>query len=418
VLAAWFFGAHVGAGEPVLTIVLRYDDWCPSGGASAAEADVHRRFLEVVTSLGVPMTVAYIPAPRAADGSSGFAVAGRGDPLIEVLRRAAAEGRVEVALHGLHHLGRSVRFCGTVVKSEFAGFSVDEQARMIRDGLRMMEEAGFQRVRTFVPPYNTHDRATYLACARHGIRVLSADRRGPVPEAEWGVFPVPLTCEWAQFSGVLATSVEFAERGGAGGALVVVGLHWFDFKESGSPRAVTSLREFRHVLARIRGDRRVEVTTFARLAEVAPDTLTAGRYRSDQRFRRCMHWLDRLNLVPERLLPDRRYLDAYWPAWRYASLNRRVFVLAGSVIAVLVVVGTIAGMGAWALAQGRRVALVAGAVVVVGIGALVALRCKSGGLVLFAALFGGFVLGMALAALALRRPAGPAPRDEQRSRVG
>ena len=228
-----------------------------------------------------------------------------------------------------------MRFAGVVVKSEFAGLSVDEQARMMEDGLRMMEDAGLGRPRTFVPPYNTHDAATYLACARHGIRVLSADRRGPVPEAGWKVLPVPLTCEWGQFGEIFDRWVEFADRVGGGRALMAVGLHWFDFKESGSPRAVTSLEAFRALLTRIRDDRRVEMTTFARLAEADPDAVSVGRYRSDRWFRRRWRWLDRLGLVPERFLPDRRYLDAYWPQSRYEGLNRRLSLLIGSVIAVL-----------------------------------------------------------------------------------
>ena len=433
-------GADAADDEPLFRLVIRYDDWWATPAQSPTKAEIDRKVLEIATSHGVPITIAYVPAHPVRGsglGSKEFAELRRDDPVLEPLRQAVEKHRVEVALHGLHHIGRRIRGDGpdvlhpgeagytggdppsgkAPVYSEFAGLPPDVQSRMIEEGIRILTAAGLPRPVSFVPPFNTYDEATCRACALHGLTILSGDRRGALPDPPDSLRLLPTTWEWPHLREHLDEMLAFAQQVGARRAVCVVLVHYFDFEESGSARAVTSLAEFDDVLGRISRDPRVCVTTLAQLAADDADIVTAARFRADRRFRRGVYRLGAVRLLPYRLLPDPRYFGAYWAPAVYEGLNRRVLLLQAATFGLLGLGGCVASLALGIVLRWRPVPVGLGLLAAAaGAAAYAFTRRMAGGAVL-AVIVAGLVLPVAVRRLRRggRATTAPGPTQEEES---
>ncbi len=146
--------------------VFRYDDVAPATGDPKVDAANYRAdegVIDVFRRNGVAVTLAVIPYV----GERSVLDDKR---LTESLRRAAADGSAEVALHGYRHTDWHLHR----VRSEWAGVSYEQQRQWLKEGKDILEKAIPAPVTTFVPPYNTYDRNTLRALATTGFRTLSA----------------------------------------------------------------------------------------------------------------------------------------------------------------------------------------------------------------------------------------------------
>lgn len=79
-----------------------------------------------------------------------------------------------IGLHGFEHryVTRNAGVLRTKPQSEFAGLTIDEQMRKLREGLSIFAKAGVQ-ADAWVAPSHSFDYATVTALATLGIRVIS-----------------------------------------------------------------------------------------------------------------------------------------------------------------------------------------------------------------------------------------------------
>jgi hypothetical protein len=415
--------AESGAG--VLTIVLRYDDWWGSPASSPAKERVDRQVLACARDHGVPLSIALVPAfPIAASlPDVEYAELRPGDPLLGPLIEASQAGAIEVALHGLHHDSPlpdgTIRYPvegerpdpGYHHYSEFAGRSLTEQRRRIERGLALFAAAGLSRPAVFVPPFNAYDEATYALCAEQRFTVLSGDLRWPAPAVDRSVRIIPETLALRDRSR-LGRLMALVERRGESGAVLVMLFHYFDFEESGSERAHMTLSQFDDFLSSLSEDRRVRFDTLAGLAQAGGEAFGLDRLRRAQAFRRRMRKLSATHLVPYRFMPSFDELPVYWPAERYAALNRRATLLLGATWGAIAVAAL--GVSSVLLVGLRRrpVVLAVCWVAAAGAGVGLALRPEAGRGLCVSAVAAGLLLPVVVAALLRRREPGSRARGK------
>jgi len=339
--------------RPALTVVLRYDDWCASAALSPKQAVVDLRVLELASLHRVPLSVAVIPAaplaPRLASeagapapepprGGAGedLVILRRDDKMLEALARASQNAPIEVALHGLHHTSRLP--AGSATASEFAGLPYQGQAGLLLRGMALLTEAGLPRPAALVPPWNTYDEATCLACAGAGMRVLSADLDGPPAPPKSGIRLLPETADlgWVKRRD---RAVSLAAGLKDPGAVAVVMMHRFDFEECRSDLwpVYARLADLDSLLKDLRADTRIRLATFSEVAAEQGQNLSSERYEAAQAFARRMRVLFGVRLLPYRFLPDSALLSVYWSLPTYQSLNRRALILTAATFGALVV---------------------------------------------------------------------------------
>ena len=162
----------------MVSICFRFDD-----ASAKSDHKLEHKVFDVFARLNVPLCVAVIP----------FAGAGEPVPLSPQnaahLIDAARARVIEIALHGHSHRHRGSDSRGR--RTEFAGLHPAEQTRLIQEGTKHLESAFSDRIRGFVPPWNTYDASTTQALAEAGFEFLSAGfdvfRYGRLPI-------VPVTC--------------------------------------------------------------------------------------------------------------------------------------------------------------------------------------------------------------------------------
>jgi peptidoglycan/xylan/chitin deacetylase (PgdA/CDA1 family) len=170
-------------GAKRIEVVFRLDDYSARSSLEAELRiiDLFRRNRASITFGVIPCLCArnvYDPAPQ-----EGLCLDDRKG---EVLRNAAAEGVVEVALHGYAHQTHSAGR-----RAEFAGLDYGRQVEKLAAGRALLEKRTGARITTFIPPWNQYDGDTVRALEELGFSTLSAslslgaaagDRLGFLPE--------------------------------------------------------------------------------------------------------------------------------------------------------------------------------------------------------------------------------------------
>jgi peptidoglycan/xylan/chitin deacetylase (PgdA/CDA1 family) len=156
-----------------IVVVFRNDD--PS---ATADLEHEREIFACFEKAGIPQTLGVIPkvctgAPRDPHGQGEFMLSERPEVisfLAEYVRRTGSE----IALHGLTHRTNKRSLPARKHFSEFIGLPLDEQERMLLQGIQILQDAFGAKPTTFIPPWNELDMNTVVACARTGLRVVSA----------------------------------------------------------------------------------------------------------------------------------------------------------------------------------------------------------------------------------------------------
>jgi hypothetical protein len=239
----------------MMSVCFRLDDPSP-----ASDVATERSILEAFARRRIPLCVAAIPFGSAADGARIMLSRQNAGHLVE----ASRDGAIEIAQHGHMHarigtpIGRA--------PSEFCGIPFAEQQRLIAEGNAHLEALFGCRIRGFVPPWNTYDRATLRAVALAGLGFLSAGpeviKASPLPV-------VPATCTLRD----ARRTLEGAWHYRALAPLLVVAFHPDDFKEfrlqplPDEQPAFTSLAELEALLDWVKAADWIRTEALADVAE-------------------------------------------------------------------------------------------------------------------------------------------------------
>ncbi len=237
-LVSAYFDLHPNPAKKVV-VVFRNDDIQEFSG-SAAE----RRFLKLFAENGIPQTYAVVPFKKNLDKEGEWVL---------LLQEQQERGLAEIAQHGYAHRNHTGKR-----RSEFAGRPFEDQAEEIRSGKAHLERIFQREVVTFIPPFNSYDKQTLLACAQNGIKVLSSSPFFPIPH------PLPLTV--ANLNFLLtdpASRVELAS--GYGGDLSIFIVHYHSYMEE-IYREEDYFGKATQLIQTIQRHRNVEVDTLGNVA--------------------------------------------------------------------------------------------------------------------------------------------------------
>ena len=275
-----------------VTVVFRYDDY-----STTSPTKTEGRLIASFQRHHVPCTFAVVPFVCAEDPLDP-----RPQGLLpldsvkaEMLKKAAAGGVVEVALHGYsHQMART----DSDERSEFSGLPYEEQARKLAEGKAYLEKLLGFRLHVFVPPFNSYDLRTLRAVEQLGFRILSA--RPDVETAEGSRLRfIPRTCNVDH----VRAAVTAGRAGGTSQPLIVVVLHPYDLVEVDRKRGRISHDELEELLTWITSQPDVRVQSMGEVADLIPklDAHRLGRYQ------RYIRFLSRAPLPSD---PDSRYVYA------------------------------------------------------------------------------------------------------------
>lgn len=264
-----------GRGGGRITFIFRYDDY-----SSRSPTAFEEKLIDVFRAAKVPLTIAVIPHVVTGDWNDPAATETL--PLTEakalVLRRAAGEGVVEVALHGLTHGRLTTAPDGE--SSEFYGVDAGEQCARLTRGKEFLERHTGAAVSSFIPPNNRYDHNTLRCLGAAAFSAMSADLTGTADSSSTTVRLFPYVSEIPRVrKAVAAARANVAEN-----PVIVLMMHPADFLDAGpSDDAQISLREFAELVRWISSQEDIGVRTLAQAARERPD-FDGARLRDYESF--------------------------------------------------------------------------------------------------------------------------------------
>lgn len=271
----------------MITVALRFDDPSPTSD-HALEARI------ISTLLHHKMVATFATIPFSEKGGQIIAF---DEQSARHLTEARRRDVIEIALHGYSHINR--RSDGETRPSEFASVSPIEQARMIHAGRDHLQRLFDIPLKGFVPPWNTFDSNTAEILTTAGFQYISCAWDTPPRR---GIRVLPRTCHLSTLRKAVdeARTVSFLDP------VVIVVMHHFDFRESGSDRAYIDTSAFENLLAWLRWQPDLHVKLLRDIA----DRLSLGEIQRGFSFHDLVdntHW--RL----KKFLPRNCLLTKPWP---------------------------------------------------------------------------------------------------------
>jgi len=206
-----------------LKVVLRYDDYSDYTSIEVAES-----LIEAAREVGSSLLVSVIPFPYgeypATDTVGTPPRPILSDKKVALLRKYAAEGAIEIAVHGYSHRNNVTE--GR--HSEFSGLPKGQQILLLRTAKASLERATGARIRAFVPPFNQYDATTLMALEETGFDLISAGM-GSLSQSDSALRFLPSTTYIDELEGVVSRAI----AQGHTNAMVVVTIHPYDIVESG-----------------------------------------------------------------------------------------------------------------------------------------------------------------------------------------
>jgi peptidoglycan/xylan/chitin deacetylase (PgdA/CDA1 family) len=254
IAALTFFYTKPTSDRPII-VAFRYDDYSTTS-ATALEKKIMGLFREARAAI----TFGVIPFVAERDGRDPSLqnLLALSPEKLSLLKTAADDGVVEVALHGYSHQSHLLN-----EPSEFRGLPYNDQLEKITQGRRFLEENLGTPIATFIPPWNRYDENTLAAIAAQKILILSAGKRGPVA-SNHGVNVLHATCNLKHLRRALVQ----ARRSNEPQPIVVVLFHSYDFKEI-NPRGYTSDRELAELLGALASRRDIQLMSISQASQRA-----------------------------------------------------------------------------------------------------------------------------------------------------
>lgn len=136
-------------------IVFRYDDF------RLKEDILDERIIKLFQKYQIPLTLGIIPCDQ-----NEMIMFEPNYPFLPELKRAVANGSVEIALHGLTHV--------KLGNGEFGNVKKEEQYRRIKKGKSILDSIFNVRVVTFIPPWNAYDENTLDVMEQLNMKGISS----------------------------------------------------------------------------------------------------------------------------------------------------------------------------------------------------------------------------------------------------
>jgi len=146
----------------------------------------------------------------------------------KVIASAIGRGKIEVAQHGYNHSLYRVTY--NRINSEFVSRPYSEQFSLIKAGRHALEKAFGVPVTSFIPPWNSYDKATIKCLNKLGFTVLSADARVGPGWPNGALKSVPVTCELTELRQAIDEARDHAHRTRCD-VFIVCLFHPYDFLE-------------------------------------------------------------------------------------------------------------------------------------------------------------------------------------------
>lgn len=232
----------------MISLALRFDD-----SSATSNHALESAIFEAAQRHRQPITVAAIPYRQKGDARVPLSSANSGH-----LLDAHRCGVIEIALHGYSHEPSGVTPAGK--PTEFWGTPRAQQLQRIRDGQHVLEEMFGSKIRGFVPPWNTSDAATLSALNDLGFAYISGEES--IPARLVGLMSLPRTCQMVDLRRVVTAARPFAWMY----PILIAVVHHYDFIESGSELARTSLNDFAALLEWVADQPYLRRSTLAELA--------------------------------------------------------------------------------------------------------------------------------------------------------
>jgi hypothetical protein len=187
------FPAHGASSKPI-KLILRYDDYIPCYTKATEIHVAGQRYSKIIDQHVINMaerhnisiSLGVIPLPQGGGPFSDKSCS-------EIFLTKDSRKKIEIVQHGYSHSIHSVT--NNRVNSEFAGRPYSEQLSLIKDGRNALERSYGVQVKSFIPPWNSYDKATVDALNILGFKIVSTDLRsgpgwvGDIPKS------IPVTCE-------------------------------------------------------------------------------------------------------------------------------------------------------------------------------------------------------------------------------
>jgi len=323
-------------------VVFRYDDY-----SNLSSLDIEKALFADFRERGLQLTVAVIPCQAfRTQGSSGWSTPFLRDDKVERLRDGVASGTVDVALHGLIHLP-SYRGQG----SEFRGLEFTEQLDRIRKGKALLERTCGQKVRVFVPPWNTYDANTKRALEDAGFSCISAQKSKTVLTD--GILQhLPRTCGLANVRRAVRQALKAPQHA----PIIVAMFHPDSFDESGSEKAAWRYRDFVEFLEWVSQQESIRVMS---IGQIVNEGIELGENRLIANLQADAKWAPGFIRRPHKAL--------YYPSDVAPFVGRIVRLEATCFYAIVLSICTAAGMAVSRPIVRHRHVLIRGATWALGV---------------------------------------------------
>ncbi len=141
-----------------IDVVFRMDDY------QLNDDSLNLAILEEFEKVKIPLSIGIVPC----DGDESFVC--QQSPLVEKMKSMAANGQIEIVLHGLTHVYSAI--------GEFDGYDYEEQLRRIKKGKTFLDSVFEKNIEGFIPPRNAYNKATLKALEQCDFVYLSNDTWG------------------------------------------------------------------------------------------------------------------------------------------------------------------------------------------------------------------------------------------------
>lgn len=218
------------AGGKRINIVFRLDDY-----SARSSLDMELKVIDLFRKNKASITFGVIPCLCARDVYDPTPQESLclGETKGEVLKAAAAEGVVEIALHGYAHQTNNVKR-----HTEFAGLDYRRQVEKIAAGRALLEKLTGAKITTFIPPWNQYDGDTLRALEELGFANISASLSQEVIAGSRLRF-LPETCDLLR----LRRAFSAAKKSLMSQPVIAVAFHLFEILEVDKERGRISFGE-------------------------------------------------------------------------------------------------------------------------------------------------------------------------------
>ena len=269
---SFFQTAHAEAPKQI-QIALRLDDY-----SEISDTRLELKIIEIFRRNKCSFTMGVIPFVSSGIklGKSSPVEIMLGEKKAQYLKDAAADGTVEIALHGYNHSSNYAPF-----KAEFLGIGYEEQLRRLTVAKRHLEQVTGFSVTNFIPPWNQYNEDTIQALKLLNFSIMSA----AIEHHSETIGSIKLLPHTTEILG-LERAVMQARNSKELNPLIVVMLHEYDFTDNSAATGVIALKSFDELITRLAAQSDITIESLGKTA-ASQQSLTLDRFLLNNKIRKA-----------------------------------------------------------------------------------------------------------------------------------